>query len=531
MEKNPERQIFRMNIDEGLASLDPAQANARAAVWTTAQVFNGLVELDSQLAVRPALARTWDLSPDGRVYTFFLRTDVYFHPHRAFGPDSSRRVTAQDFVYSFTRICDPATASSGRWIFSGKVAGLAAFDAGKEKTISGFRALNDSTFQVELVAPFPPFLGMLAMPYGFVVPQEVVSAEGDVFGRRPIGTGPFRFFRWTESTSLILHKNPAYFETENGQRLPFLDAIQVSFIPSRLSAFVEFLQGRLDFIGDLDAAYKDEILTPDGQIRSPYREQYTFLRAPQLNTEFLSFLISDTSAANPFADVRVRKAMGYAINRAQLTAYLLNGQGYPAESGMIPMGMPGFDAQATPGFTYDPDTAAQLLADAGYPAGKGLPEMVLHSTPPYAAISEYLQKSFEQIGLKVRIATMQGGALRTEAAAGRLYLWRASWIADYPDAENYLSLFTSANLAPKGPNRSRFANPLYDRYYAQAMNEPDDSLRFSIYRKMDQLMLASAPVIPLYYDRSLRILQKNVLGLGANPMNHLHLKRVRKTAR
>ncbi|MDX1909185.1 MAG: ABC transporter substrate-binding protein [Bacteroidia bacterium] len=525
-------RVFYFNIDEGLSTLDPAFARARANIWTTTQLFNGLLSLDSALVLRPAIAHRWEISPDGRTYRFFLRQDVYFHRHPAFGPDSTRRVTARDFVYSFTRICDPATGSTGQWIFNGKITGLKAFTDGQATTITGFEAVNDSVLQIHLDAPFPPFLGLLAMPYGFVVPEEAVRWYGDDFSAHPVGTGPFQFFRWTDGQRLIFHRNPHYFETRGDRRLPYLDAVSISFIPSRLSAFIAFLQGKLDFIGDLDNAYRDEILRPDGSIQPEMARQYQIQLAPQLNTEYLGILTDPDlpiTQGHPLADLRVRQALNLAIDRERLVRYLLYGMGYPASAGIIPYGMPGYSPGAVAGYGFDPGRARTLLADAGFPGGRGLPELTLYTTPKYAALSEYVQKSLENIGIRLRIQSLQGGALRKEVYNGNALFWRASWIADYPDGENYLSLFYSPNMAPAGPNTTHFSSPAFDQLYRQALTETRDSLRYVLYHRMERLVLASAPVIPLYYDRSFRILQPGVHGLRGNPMNHLFLKEVYKT--
>jgi peptide/nickel transport system substrate-binding protein len=369
------------------------------------------------------------------------------------------------------------------------------------------------------------------MPYGYVVPREVVAAVGEQFRSQPIGTGPFRLFRWEEGQHLILHRNPDYFGQENGQSLPYLDAVSVRFIPSRLSAFVEFMQGKLDFIGDLDNSYKDEILHRDGRIKSPYAEQYQFLLSPQLNTEYLGMQLDnslDFVQGHPLADRRVRQALNYAVDRPKLVRYLLNGMGYPATSGFVPYGMPGFDSTAVRGFDFQPQKSRQLLKEAGFGPENPLPVLTLYSTQKYVAISEYLQKSFENIGVQVDIQNLQGGALRKEVYGSRINFWRASWIADYPEGENYLSLFYSPNQAPAGPNTTRFASAEFDQLYQQSMRTTDDSSRYRLYQQMDRLMLDEAPIIPLYYDRSLRILQVNIRGLSSNPMNHLYLEKVRK---
>lgn len=531
------RSVFRMNLDAGLTTLDPAYARSRSPIWMTAQLFSGLVALDSVLKIEPALAQSWEISASGTRYTFHLRSGITFHRHPVFFDmagfaDSTRTITADDFVYSFTRICDPATASTGKWVFNDKIVGLEAFQAGTTDTIAGFSAPNDSTFVVQLKEAFPPFLGLLAMPYGYVVPREIVAHFGEDFRSHPVGTGPFQLYRWNEGQSLILHRNPRYWEQDiEGNRLPYLDAVQVRFIPSRLSAFIEFQQGKLDFIGDLDAAYKDEVLNLDGTIKAAYADRYQFIFAPQLNTEYLGFQIDpalDFTQDHPLSLLAVRQALNYAIDRPKLVRYLLNGMGYPAESGFVPKGMPGFDAKAVPGFSYDPEKAQTLLAAAGFPNGEGLPELVLYSTQKYAAISEFIQNNLEQIGVRLDIQNLQGGALRSEVYGSRVNFWRASWIADYPDPENYLALFLTSNFAGNGPNTTHFSDPRFDALYQESQQITNDSVRFLHYQQMDRLMLAQAPIIPLYYDRSFRMLQPGISGLSSNPMNHLFLKSVEK---
>lgn len=525
-----------MNLAAGLKTLDPAFASDKRAIWMTAQLFNGLVELDENLIVQPSIAKKWDISADGLTYTFHLREDVFFHQDTAFlGQNNSRRpVNAHDFVYSFTRVCDPKVASTGAWIFNGKIAGLEAFKAGEAGKITGFEAIDDRTFSIHLTEPFPPLTGLLAMPYCFAVPQEAVDFYGENFRANPVGTGPFRFFRWDEGHHLILHRNPNYWEKDNGNEIPYLDAVSIRFMPSRLSAFVEFMQGKMDFINGIDESYKDEILNPDGTIKETYADRFQFELAPQLNIEYLGMLVDTTveiAKNHPLTDVRVRKALNYAIDRDKLVRYLLNGMGYVANAGFVPYGMPGFDSKAVPGFSFDLGKARALLAEAGYPNGQGLPEMTLYSTPLYANISEFIQKSFENIGVRMDVQNLQGGTLRSEARNSRINLWRGSWIADYPDGENYLALLYSPNTVPNGPNTTHYANARFDSLYRAAKLVTNDSARYQIYQAMDRLMLDDAPVIPLYYDRSIRILQKNITGLVGNPMNHLQLKRVKKMSK
>lgn len=521
-----------MNLFAGLSTLDPAYASDQSATWMCQQLFDRLLELDSNLALRPGLCRRWEVGDSGLQYTFHLRDDVWFHASPLFGPDSTRRLTARDVQYSFTRICDPAIAAKGFWIFNGKVQGVSAFREGKAAAVSGFQAPDDSTFVIRLEKAFAPFPNLLAMAYASVVPKELVEEYGKDFRSHPIGTGPFVFKRWNENVSLVLHRNPRYFERDAaGMPLPYVDAVQVRFIRERLSEFVELCQGRLDFINGIDKSTKDEVFDSRGQIRDKYRQQFHFDIHPQLNTEFIAILVDSTQPAakgHPLLDRRVRQALSYGIDRQALVDYVLNGNGSPATSGMVPAGMPGFDAQAVPGYGYDPDRAARLLQEAGYPGGRGIPVLSLKSNPSFQAAMEFVQKSWERLGLTVAIDNMEGAALRERAGKGELNLWRAGWIADYPDGENYLGLFTTAQIPPNGPNRMRFSHPRFDSLFTAAQAEPRDSIRFGMYQEMDRLMLAEAPVVLLYYDRIVRLISPKVTGLSTNAINMLHLKHVRK---
>lgn len=528
------RQVFRMNLYAGLSTLDPAYASDQSATWMCAQIFDGLLAFDSNLVLQPALCRSWEITDSGKTYVFHLRNDVWFHKSPLFGPDSTRRMRAKDVGYSFTRICDPAVAAKGFWIFNGKVAGVEAYRNGTAAEVSGFQVRDDSTFAINLEKPFAPFPNLLAMAYASIVPREVVTFYGKDFRSHPIGTGPFQFKSWNENVSLILLKNERYFEQDDsGNRLPYVDAVHVRFIRERLTEFVELCQGRLDFVNGIDKSTKDEVFDTRGQIRQKYLDKFRFDLHPQLNTEFIGILVDSTKPAakgHPLLDRRVRQALNYGIDRQALVDYVLNGNGYPATSGMVPSGMPGFDAQAVPGYTYDPDKASKLLQEAGFPGGKGIPLLSLKSTPVYQAAMEFVQKSWERLGLSVSIDNMDGAAVRESAGKGEINLWRAGWIADYPDGENYLGLFTTDQIPPNGPNRMRFSSARFDSLFAAAQSEPRDSIRFRLYQEMDRQMLTEAPVVLLYYDKIVRMISKDVTGFNTNAINMLSLKKVRKAS-
>lgn len=510
---NKDKMIFRYNEVSGITTLDPAFAKDQALIWVSSQLYNGLVRLDENLQTQPCIAKSWEISSDGLTYTFHLRNDVYFHKNSLFRtPDSTRCVVAKDFVYSLNRIIDPEVASPGLWIFS-------------EIAPNGFSAPNDTTFIIHLKQPFAPFLSLLAMPYCSVVPHEVVEHYGEDFRKNPCGTGPFRLQLWKENVKLVLRRNPNYFEFDTaGTRLPYLDAVAVTFIVDKQTVFLEFVKGNLDFMNSLDASYKDEILTRTGQLKKKYQGRIEMKSLHFLNTEYLGFLMEGNSG--PLKDKRIRQAINYGFDRCKMMKYLRNGIGEPGTRGFIPSGLPGSDTNAHYGFNYDPKKALALLAEAGYPGGKGLPEITLAATSSYLDLCRYIQQQLALVGINVKIDVNPPAALRELIAQGKSPWFRGSWIADYPDAENYLSLFYSPNKSPVGPNYTHFSNRAYDLLYEKAKTETNTQRRVAMYRTMDSLLMDNAPVVVLYYDQILHFTHPNVKGLRSNAMNALDLRYV-----
>ena len=425
------------------------------------------------------------------------------------------RVVAKDFEYSFQRILSPKVASPGLWIFN-------------DVADNGFEAPNDTTFIIRLKEPFGPFLSQLGMPYCSVVPHEVAEHYGADFRNHPCGTGPFKLQMWKEGVKLVLRRNDNYFETdETGERLPYLDAVAVTFIVDEQTQFLEFIKGNLDFMNSLKPSYKDEILTRTGQLKAKYADRINMVSTPYLNTEYLGFLMDNTDS--PLHDKRIRQALNYGFDRKKMMKYMRNNVGQPGLYGFIPYGLPGFDTTIQ-GFDYNPQYAKQLLAEAGYPDGKGLPSLTLATTANYADLCKYIQQQLNLLGFNIKVDVNPPASLREQMAQGKSTWFRGSWIADYPDAENYLSLFYSKNKAPMGPNYTHFQNAKYDKLYEQSKRTANPELRNSLYRQMNEILIDEAPVIVLYYDQILHFTQKNVTGLRSNAMNALDLKRVKKNS-
>ncbi|MFP9098700.1 ABC transporter substrate-binding protein [Flavobacterium sp. RHBU_24] len=508
-EENRDNLVFRYNENAAVNSLDPAFAKIRPSIWVCNQLYNGLVQLDDSLNIKPDIAKRWDISPDGKTYTFTLRKGVYFHKNALFGADSTRIVTAPDFAYSLNRLKDEKVASPGGWIL---------------QNVDTFKAVNDSVFEIKLSKTFPAFLGLLTMRYASVVPHEAFEEVGYDFRSNPIGTGPFQFKIWEENVKLVLRKNPLYFERdEQGVQLPYLEAVSVTFLPDKQSGFLQFVQGKLDFVSGLDPSYKDEILTPKGELQPKYKDKVTMITGPYLNTEYMGFRMDGDNPA--IKDKRLRQALNYGFDRNKMILYLRNNMGIGAVHGIIPTGLAGHGAK---GYEYDLQKARDLVASYKKDTGITNPKIQMSTTASYLDIAEYMQREWQKIGLIVEVDVNPPTTLTQSISTGKAPFFKATWIADYPDAENYLSLFYSKNFTPGGPNYTHFSSSEFDRLYEAAFLETDDIKRFELYKQMDALVMEQAPIIPLFYDKAARFTQKNVSGLGINPLNALVLKRVKK---
>ena len=394
--KQNHNQIFHYNEYRGIASLDPAFAKNQSTSWPAHQLFNTLVEIDDSLQIKPSLARRWEISDDKLTYTFYLRDDVLFQNDAAFLQSRGRKMTARDVVFSLNRIIDPLVASPGAWIFNGKV-----------DSLKPFTAVDDSVFQLKLLKPYQPILGILSMQYCSIVAPEAVKKYGDNFRQHPVGTGPFKFVAWEEGQGLILAKNENYFERDStGRPLPYLDGIKISFYDSRATEFILFRQGEIDFINEPDPSFKDEVLTKRGTLKKDWIGKIELQTNPYLNTEYLGFLTDTTNNLlkdSPVRFKKIRQAINYGFDRRKMILYLRNSLGIPAESGFIPVGMPAFDSTKVKGYHYDPAKAAALLKEAGFPNGKGLPVIKLLTVAIYADFGSFIAKQLEEIGIPVQV--------------------------------------------------------------------------------------------------------------------------------
>ncbi len=519
--KTDKLKIFRYNQTGGLTSLDPAFANKRSNIWATTQIYNGLFSFSDDLDVHPEVAKEWTISEDGKMYTFTIRDQVRFHDNKCFSATNGRgrEVKASDFVYTFRRVL---TTGTGAWIFNDKL--LRGPDGNISDTC--FVTVDDYSFRIHLEKRFPAFLQILAMPYCYVVPKEAVDVYGEDFRANPVGTGAFKLQNWDEKNNLRMVKNEDYWKKDKeGKDMPYLDAILVTFIENRNQEFNTFEEGDLDFIANLSEASRDQILEKNGEIKEQFNSKYSVEKVPYLNTEYVGFNVQ-AKEGNPFTNLKLRQALSHAIDRKALISFIRNSLGTPGDYGVVPSALPSFDSTKVKGYPFSLRKAQELLKEAGYPSGEGLPRLKLYTYTSDKELAEFLQSAWKAIGVKVDIEPNQFATHQEMVDNGKVNLFRGSWLGDYPDAENYLAMFHSKNFAPNGPNKTRFSDPEFDRLFEEAHESDNLFTRYEDYLKMDQIVMNNAPIIVLYYDEVLQLTQPWVVGLKADPMNNLILEKV-----
>ncbi|TND07216.1 MAG: dipeptide ABC transporter periplasmic protein [Bacteroidetes bacterium] len=517
-------KLFRYNELGDVNSLDPAQAADFESGWVVNQLYNGLVELDNDLHVQPCLAKSWTVSEDGKEYTFLLHDSVFFHDDACFEGGKGRKVVASDFEFSFDRLFNKKISKASTLV------DMIDRDPAKGKT--GFEAKDDHTFIIHLKAPFAPFISILAMKYFSVLPKEAVTHYAESFSRHAVGTGPFMYKNWVEGVKLVLVKNPNYFRTdEKGVRLPYLDGVVVNFIRDPESAFLQFMSGDLDMLSGMDAINKEKVLEKNGELKSAMQDKYMLLSRPFLKTDYLGVLVDeklDIVLNSPLRKKLMRQALNYGLDRQKMIRYLRYSLGTPAEAGFMPPVLLGKYGKSVEGYEYNPQLAKQLLREAKYENNANTPPVVLFTTKQYNDIAEFVRNQWSEIGVKVEINVMEPSPFKSAVSNAKVNLFRKSWVGDYPDAENFMSVFYSKNFCPEGSNYMHFSNPLFDKLYERSMIEQNDTVRADLFRQMDQIVINEAPVIPLYYDQAVRLVQKGVENMTMDPTNMLNLERVSK---
>lgn len=564
--------VFNMNEVEFYRSLFPQSVTEVTGHRITNQVYEGLVTLDQKtLEVKPLIAERWEVDSTATRFTFYLRKDVVFHNDPSFEGGKGRAVTAKDFAYCFKLLCTPGASNQGFWVFEDRVKGasnyynsldylaskesLAKYKANGDaenvaklegklaeleaelgdlinnppSEVEGIIIEDDHTITIELEQPFASFMHVLAMPFTAVFPQEAFEEYGLEMRDKPVGTGPYVVRTVKDNEVIILVRNEAYWgKDEFGNQLPLLDAIKVSFIKERKSELIEFSKGGLDMIYRLPLEMIEDVVTRDDELKPDY-SQFTLQVMANMAVQYYGFQHWDSLFVNK--DLRI--AFNYAVDREKIVDFTLKGTGIAGGYGIVPPGMPGYDSKAIKGYSYNPEKAREYMAKAGYPNGEGFPEVTLQLNSGGGTneqVAEAVQKMLQEtLNIKVNIMKMQWAQHLENLETGKAQFWRAGWIADYPDPQNFLNLFYSPVIPATIEERSylnstRYKSEEFDAFYEQALRTVDSDQRNLLYMKADQVMIDDAAIIPIYYYKDHRLLQPYVRSFPQNGMEYRNFR-------
>ena len=531
---------YTINETENIRGLDPVGVNDNVSHHVAHQIYDLLIDLDSNLQLVPQLAKRWEITEEGTLYTFHLRKGVRFHDNSCFPEGKGREMTAHDIKYSFTRICDPRNTPLGYDYYKNHVEGAIEYfediskarEEGREPTlegVSGFIAKDDSTFQIKLIKPFAPFIYYVCLGSAYIVPREAVEKYGKDFFQNPVGTGPFVFVNWKPDLELNLKRNPNYWDKdEYGNQLPYLDNVQFRFMKDKAQQLLEFRSGKLDECYEIPLESFKEVIDENKNLTPAY-SKFILQKTPSLTVQYYGFLMM----SDLFKDVRIRKAFNYAIDRNKIIKFVLNGQASGgAFYGIVPPAMPDYNAKEIKGYRYDLSKAKELMKEAGYPNGEGFPEVTLQINEgggDNIQIAEAIQSMLKEIGVTVKLQILTFAQHLDNVDAGRADFYRLGWIADYPDPENFLNLYYGKNV-PKNPNdispinSTRFKNEKFDEIFEKAIKTIDKTERYKLYLEAEQLAVSEAPMLYIFYNEDFRLLQPYIRGYTLDPMNRVNFR-------
>lgn len=490
-------ETFRMNLGTEPPDLDPAKTDDLTSFSVLLPLLKGLTQFDAQMRPRPAIAESWEVSPDGLRYVFHLRKNALW--------SDGKPVTTDDFLFAWKRALTPATGAPYVFFLYELKNGKAFYD-GQIRDFSkvGVRAVDAHTLSVTLERPTPFFLDLVASPVMLPLRRDVVTRYGDQFteARHMLGNGAYRLTQWTHEEKIVLTPNPYFYEKSPARR-PQVKAIEMYMINDANTSVVMYENGSLDFIETTTSI-------PSFDVRR-------LRKSPDCRTHILHRInyFGFNVRKPPFDNLKVRQAFAYALDRSYYPRLMQSGQ-KPMTSWITP-GLAGYNPNR--GLAYDPAKARKLLAEAGYPGGKGFPTVHLSFQTQYdiqkeAEIAQYLWR--KNLNVDVRLDNMEWKVLLSKLDEDPPQLFRLGWFVDYPDADSFMNVFLSGS----GNNHTQWKNKRYDTLVRQAVVTMNPAQRQRLYDEAQQLLLEKATaIIPVYASEKNYMVKPRIQGLTMNALN------------
>ncbi|HTL83072.1 MAG TPA: ABC transporter substrate-binding protein [Bacteroidia bacterium] len=507
--------IFRMNLTEDFSSLYPPSIVDAPSKHIAEQIYEGLLKYDPQtLKLLPWLAKSWVTNADNTVFTFGLRTNVFFQDDNCFPNGKGRKMTAGDVKFCFGELLKQTPQN---YSYESTFSSIVSSD-------SAFVVVNDSTFSIHTLRPCYYLTEIVAQPACSIYPHEALEKYGDDMRTKCVGTGPFSMKSLTEGDFCILQKNQSYWRKDTlGNQLPYLDNIKFTFVKEKKSEMIAFKNDELDLEMDPDADVLASLINDN---MSDFAAQHPVFMLDHTSNYSL-FYIGFRDDIAPFDNYKVRQAFNMAIDKDRIVDEILKGGGNATKAGFLPAGLPGYTSTASP-YPYDVNAARQLMKEAGYPNGKKFPEIELESISPGASsvsIIELVQEMLkESIGVNVKLKIVPFSQWLDDVQNGKAKMWYGGWMAGDPDPREFLQLAYCKNVPKDTSIRSqvnpmRFCNPDFDAFYERALTDKDDRLRMKDFASAEQTAMDYAFIVPLYYPDRYVIYHANVRGYMVNSLD------------
>lgn len=525
---------FRFMSNEKVTNLFPLETSDVYSGRISAQIYEGLLRIDNNSTeVVPAIAKEVKVNENSTVFTFQLRDDVYFHDDKCFENGKGRQVTAHDFKYALEFACSNNTLNQMDYLVKDKIKGAKEYFNQEANEVEGIKVKDDFTLEIELIRPFSGFKRILTHNGLIVFPKEAVEFYGEEIRIHPVGTGAFKL-ETIDDDKIILTKNTKYYrQDEFGNHLPFLDKVIMTYSKNKTDELLSFRAEEIDLVLDIPVEEIKNVLGSLSEARDGKNVKHIVDSKSSMSISYYGF----ATQSEPFSNVKVRQAFNLAINRKEIVDNWMEGEGWPVTNGFVPK-MDGYPSDDIEGFKYNVTKAQELLKEAGYPKGNGFPKITLYVNALEGSgehlMAQAVQHSLKQ-NLNVNIDIQLVGIEEREELVnnGTAVFWRAGWIADYPDPENFLSLFYGRNVGGKNIylNQFKYESENFDQIFEEALQETDEEKRMQLLAKCDQMIINDAVVMPLITDDFITMVNLKVKKFVTNEMeqldfSHIYIKEI-----
>ncbi len=492
------------------------------------QIFESLVKLDIEsFKVVPSIAASYEVSSNAKSFTFKIRRGIRFHDDDCFGGEG-RELTAADVKFSLELACSGLKMNNMSYLLVDRIEGGRDFFNRTRKNlskegVSGIQVLDKQTIQINLNEPFIGFDKILSHTNLGIFPKEAYDMYGAELGKHPVGTGPFMLEKM-DKEGVILKRNPHYWrKDEFGNQLPFLDKISMTYVKDKKSELLAFRKREIDLVLEIPVEEIDNILGSLKEAQAGKNVKHRVESKSSMSMNYVAFAYESAE----FRDINVRRALNKAIDKKIIVNQQLMGEGWAAENGFVPV-MPNYHNETVVGHKYEVEEARALLAAAGYPNGKGFPKLdfyvnSIEGSSNHKMCQGIAQQLKENLNIDLNIKLCSYEQRNKAIANGTAKIWRSGWIADYPDAESFLSLFYSKNIKQDGGevNAFKFVDSNYDQLFEIAMKELDEAKRNELFALCDQIIIDKAPVVPMLTDDFMAMVNARVRDFKTNSMEAL----------